>query len=100
LESEVKDETLVLRRTEKPLEAKPAKMSYDEFKTAIAEVLSSAPDGLSWTEIKARLSLPQRVPNNLWVRMMERDINLSRARDQKTGKTVWRIKANVGISSS
>ncbi len=100
LESEVKDNVLVLKKSEKPPEAKEPKMSYEQFKRAIAGVLSATPDGLSWTDIRERLSLPQRVPNNLWVRMMERDINLLRIKDVKTGKTLWRVKTVVGSSNS
>jgi len=92
LESEIKGEELALRRVEAPENnPKPERMSYEEFKSKIAEALKTAPDGLSWTQIKQQLGLPQRVPNNLWVRMMEKDISLSRVKDQKTGKTLWRL---------
>jgi antitoxin component of MazEF toxin-antitoxin module len=91
LESYVKGKILVVRPQMKPKE-KPNKMSYGEFKEKILELLKTEPRGLSWTEIKNRLSLPQKVPNNLWVRMMEEDIGLVRILDNKAAKTVWRLQ--------
>lgn len=64
------------------------KMTYDEFKNKIFKLLSDC-DGLTWTEIKKELKLPQIVPNNKWVRQMERDISLLRLRDPKG--IVWKV---------
>jgi len=100
LESEVKDGVLAVKKSETPPEKKEPKMGYEQFKAAIRDVLSTIPDGLTWTDIRQKLSLPQRVPNNLWVKMMERDINLVRVKDARTGKTIWRTQAVVGSSSS
>jgi len=37
-----------------------------------------------------KLGFPQKVPNNLWVKMMKRDIWLIR---EKVGtKTIWRVR--------
>lgn len=91
LESYVKGKMLVVKPQTKPKE-KPKKMSYEEFKGKIFEILKTEPKGLSWTDIKNRLRLPQKVPNNLWVRMMERDIGLVRKLDAKTAKTIWRVQ--------
>jgi antitoxin component of MazEF toxin-antitoxin module len=93
LESYVKGKILVVRPRTKPKE-KPRKMSYEEFREKILELLKTEPVGLPWTEIKNRLSLPQKVPNNLWVRMMEKDIGLVRILDNKTAKTVWRLQSS------
>lgn len=65
-------------------------MSYEEFRDKIEKVLKSNSEGLTWTEIKTKLKLPQKVPNNKWVRMMEKDIGLTRIKEQKG--TVWRLK--------
>lgn len=99
LESYVKGKILVVRPQTKTKE-KPKKMSYGEFKEKILELLRTEPAGLSWTEIRNRLSLPQKVPNNLWVRMMEKDIGLIRILDNKTAKTVWRLQPSEARLSS
>lgn len=64
--------------------------SYEKFKTKIEAILKAEPEGLTWTEIKQRLNLPQRVPNNRWVRQMEEDIGLIRERIK--GRIHWRLK--------
>ena len=63
---------------------------YEKFKTQIEAILKVEPEGLTWTEIKQRLNLPQRVPNNQWVRKMEKDIGLKRTRQARG--IVWRVK--------
>lgn len=63
---------------------------YKSFMRKIEAILRAEPNGLTWTEIKKRLNLPQRVPNNKWVRTMETDIGL--VRQTEKGKTIWRLK--------
>jgi bifunctional DNA-binding transcriptional regulator/antitoxin component of YhaV-PrlF toxin-antitoxin module len=92
LESVVERKKLVIK-PQKKSPNKPQKMTYKEFRDSIAGVLKSSPKGLSWTEIKEKLELPQKVPNNLWVRTMETDVGLLRALDQGSGKTIWRLKS-------
>jgi len=88
LQSRVKGNKLIIKPLiNKP--NKPKKMTYTEFRDKIAELLKSEPKGLTWTEIKRRLNLPQKVPNNLWVRMMEKDIGL--IREKRGIKTIWRL---------
>ncbi len=65
-------------------------MTYEEFRDAIEKKLKANPDGLTWTELKAQLKLPQRVPNNRWVRSMEKDIGLLRAKSVKG--ILWRVR--------
>ena len=67
------------------------KLPYEEFRDKIAELLRSQSQGLSWTEIKQKLGFKQRVPNNLWVRMMEKDIGLIRKKDNED-RMIWRLK--------
>lgn len=90
LQSYVKNKKLVVKPQTKPKE-KPTKMTYKEFRDKIQGILKTEPEGLSWTEIRDRLKLPQKVPNNLWVKMMEKDIGLVRTLDNKTAKTIWRL---------
>jgi len=64
-------------------------MTYKEFRDSIEKLLKSKKKELTWTEIREELNLPQKVPNNLWVRMMENDIGLIR---EKVGtRTAWRL---------
>ncbi|MEM2915396.1 MAG: hypothetical protein QXH91_08385, partial [Candidatus Bathyarchaeia archaeon] len=76
LESMIKGNGLVIRPMTEPPE-KPVKMTYEDFKKIIKEELEREPKGLSWTEIKGRRpELYQSVPNNLWVRTLEREIGI------------------------
>jgi hypothetical protein len=63
---------------------------YGKFRKQIETILKVEPEGLTWTEIKQRLNLPQKVPNNRWVRKMEEDIGLERKTIK--GKTYWKLK--------
>jgi antitoxin component of MazEF toxin-antitoxin module len=90
LESKVKDDDLIIRlMTEKS--KKNDKMTYDDFKKIVKEELEKEPKGLTWTQIREkRPELYQKVPNNLWVYTLERDVGLLK---KKVGtKTLWRLK--------
>ncbi len=63
---------------------------YEKFKLQIEAVLKAQSIGLTWTELKDRLGLHQKAPNNKWVRMMERDIGLVRVKEK--GKMLWKLK--------
>lgn len=78
----------VSKPSNKPQKILEPKMTYDEFKNKISKLLTNN-DGLTWTEIRDKLALPQIVPNNKWVRQMETDVGLLRVRDQKG--IVWKI---------
>jgi len=89
-ESYVRGKALMIKPLGKR-KGKPQRMSYLDFKERVASLLNAEPKGLSWTEIRERLALPQKVPNNLWVRMMEKDIGLLRQLDNKTAKVIWKV---------
>lgn len=63
---------------------------YEQFKERICRALRSSKEGLTWTELRAAASLSQRVPNNVWVRRLEEDSGLVRAKSSGKG-TVWRL---------
>jgi len=63
---------------------------YGKFKIQIEAVLKAESSGLTWTEIKSKLGLPQKAPNNKWVRMMEKDIGLTRVKEKRG--TVWKLQ--------
>ena len=88
---EVGEGLLSLKRVaEAPLTAEVAVTPYKDFRDAIEKLLKAEPDGLTWSEIKTRLNLPQKVPNNKWVRQMEEDIGLIRERIR--GRVHWKLK--------
>jgi len=64
---------------------------YEEFKMSIKNLLERYPiNGLSWTQIRDKLNYSQRVPNNKWVKNLEKDAGLIRI---KRGKDmVWRLE--------
>lgn len=74
---------------EKKLKFKELKISYAEFRDKIKNVLQYNDDGMTWTEIRTKLGLEQIVPNNKWVKQMEKDIGLKRFREIKG--IIWRI---------
>jgi antitoxin component of MazEF toxin-antitoxin module len=90
LESFVKNDQLRIRLMTKTSKENE-KMNYEQFKQIIKEELLTEPSGLTWTEIKSRRpELYQKLPNNLWVRTLEREIGLVR---NKIGtKTIWKLK--------
>ena len=66
------------------------KLSYEEFRDRIRDtLLDESP--LSWTEIRTTARLPQKFPNNVWVRRMEQDIGLIRERDRH-GIIQWYLR--------
>ena len=65
-------------------------MRYVEFRDAIRDELSRNPAGLTWKELRARLSLPYTRPCSSWVKRLEQDISLSRAR-QPGPEATWKI---------
>ena len=59
---------------------KAAMLTYEVFRDTIQETLrQSGP--LTWTEIRTVAKLPEKFPNNKWVRRLEQDINLKRTKD-------------------
>ena len=64
--------------------------AYDIFIQKVTETLKAAEKPLTWTEIKNKAGFTQKVPNNVWVRKMEKDIGLTRERIK--GKVFWRLK--------
>ena len=76
------------RHWDHPKEVIP--ISYEEFQEKIRCTLD---DGIprTWTEIRTTAKLPQKFPNNIWVRRMEQDIGLVRERDRH-GIIQWSLR--------
>jgi antitoxin component of MazEF toxin-antitoxin module len=73
----------------KPKRVITTKMPYPEFKEKIRQTLQYS-DGMTWSQIREKLKLDQVVPNNKWVRQMEKDIGLMRVK-RSDGVVVWRV---------
>jgi hypothetical protein len=70
-------------------------MRYVEFESVIWEELVQHPEGLTWAELRERLDLPYDRPCPTWVRRMEQEVGLSRARG--SGRAyVWKIRTEGG----
>jgi hypothetical protein len=67
------------------------RMTYEDFRAKIADVLRRAGTPLTWTEVRTKASLPQAYPNNQWVHRMETDIGLLRRRESD-GIIHWLLK--------
>lgn len=96
LTEEIHGKNLLIRPMEKKeiaglLIKKESKPSYEEFKGKIRLLLHKNTNGLTWSEIKRTVGFPQKVPNNKWVRKLEKDIQLIRYRDRKRG-IVWKLE--------
>jgi len=76
--------------SEKAKRIVPTKMAYEEFRDKIEEALQYNDKGMTWTQIRTRLKFDQVVPNNKWVRRMEKDIGLMRVKGTD-GVIVWRV---------
>ena len=59
---------------------KRAMMTYEEFRLKVERTLKDH-GTLTWTELRTAAKLPQAFPNNQWVHRMEKDLGLSRKRD-------------------
>ncbi len=79
LQDEIKKDLLFLKPlSKKNLSKNDEEMFYDEFKDSIKNILERHPAGLTWTQIRDKLNLHQKNPNNKWVRLLEKDIGLKR----------------------
>ena len=74
----------------KPKRVITTKIPYPEFRDRVRQALQYSDKGMTWTEIRAKLKLDQVVPNNKWVRQMEKDIGLMRVK-RSDGVIVWRV---------
>jgi hypothetical protein len=75
------------------------KTPYETFKAKTVELLQGNETGFTWAEIQEKLNFPQAVPNNRWVRRMEREAGLKRRKYgnetywylSEKGKTIFSI---------
>lgn len=65
-------------------------MRYVDFRDVIRDELRRNPTGLTWAELKHRLDLPYERPCPTWVRRMEQEVGLSRAKGSGRAH-VWKV---------
>ena len=76
----------MVSKTKKPIIAG----DYELFKKKVYGKLRSYKNGLTWTEIREKTGLPQKVPYNAWTKRLEKEINLQRVKDARG--VVWLIR--------
>lgn len=92
LKDEVKGNSILIKPSEKNnIKKNPEQILYQQFKNSVKHLLERYPiNGLNWTEIRDMLNYPQVVPNNKWVRNLEKDICLIRIKRGK--EMIWRLE--------
>lgn len=72
------------RKTPEPM------LTYEDFRDKIRGTLRQT-GPLTWTEIRTIAKLPQKFPNNQWVRRLDKEISLKREKDAH-GIFKWQIR--------
>ena len=85
LTDEIKGNSLLIKPLKKDdIKRTPEQILYEQFKNAVKSLLERYYiNGLKWTQIRDMLNYPQVVPNNKWVRNLEKDIGLIRIKRGK-----------------
>jgi hypothetical protein len=65
-------------------------MKYETFKSLIESELQKNPEGMIWSELREKLSLPYKTPCPTWVRQLEEDTELIRTKG-KGRALIWKI---------
>ena len=65
-------------------------LTYEDFRDRIKKTLTER-GPITWTEIRTIAKLPEKFPNNKWVRRMEGEIGLKRDKD-KHGIIKWTLR--------
>ena len=66
-------------------------MTFPEFKEAIRSALASAPEGMTWQELKAAKALPYERPCPTWVKRLESRIGLRRVKGSSRA-LIWTLE--------
>ncbi len=94
LSSSVRTKSLLIKHVSDPVEEQrkvlTKKMAYEQFRDKIRRALEYNDLGMTWTKLRNHLQLDQVVPNNKWVRRMEKDIGLMRVKGTD-GVVLWRV---------
>ncbi len=93
LEARINQRGLLLYRLPSKPEVKTH--DYDEFKRFIIKILSTSPKGIEWSELRRLACLPQKTPSPIWVRKLEDENILIRARDPTSSRIIWTLNERV-----
>jgi hypothetical protein len=74
---------------DRPKKKAASMLTYEDFRDKIEHVLAQS-TSLTWTEIRTIAKLPEKFPNNKWVRRLEQDIALKREKDAH-GIIKWKL---------
>jgi hypothetical protein len=66
-------------------------MKYIEFREAIQQELNDNPGGLTWIQLRDRLSLPYERSCQTWIAKLETEIGLKRE-SRVHGALIWKVK--------
>lgn len=67
------------------------KVTYDQLRDAVKQILVSEPSGLTWSGIRKKMPTLPSKPSAIWVKRMEIEIGLNRTIERETYHTLWRI---------
>jgi hypothetical protein len=94
LKDSIRGQSLVIDYLSPPVtrekKGQEPKITYEEFRDLIKKALEYSDSGMTWTELRDHLKFAQIVPNNKWVRQMEKEIGLMRLKHPRG--IVWRVK--------
>ncbi len=74
---------------DRPRKKAASMLTYEDFRDKIKQALVKGGE-LTWTEIRTIAKLPEKFPNNKWVRRLEQDIALKREKDAH-GIIKWKL---------
>ncbi len=94
LRDEIRGNSLcIFPLSESNLKKDKEEILYEDFKSSIKNILERHPSGLTWTQIRDKLNLPQKFPNNQWVERLRKDIGLKKI---KMGENAyWNFEYNT-----
>ncbi|HZZ44523.1 MAG TPA: hypothetical protein VFE58_16425 [Tepidisphaeraceae bacterium] len=67
-------------------------MKYPEFRDAIHRALRKHRNGLTWPELRDRLSLPYTRPCPEWTKQLEQEIGLTRTPGTTRRALIWKVQ--------
>jgi len=83
-DKDAEHEPVACPKCKSPYWNRPRKMAsmltYEDFRDRIRKTLRES-GSLTWTEIRTVAKLPEKFPNNKWVRRLEQEISLKRRKD-------------------
>jgi len=89
---------ILLYKTE-PMQS-DKRLEYEQFKSTVVNALTTVPQGCTWSELRLKSGVEQKTPSPVWVRRMEAENSLQRARDQATSQIIWKLPLEYFASAN